>query len=388
MRIMLVTMDYPPPMGGIQVVTKNLEEDLRVAGHEVCLVNFDGRNINNYKSLRPVDFLHSQATRNTNYTWRSLLNPWWLFKPSGYREFVYDNVIYRETNRVRRSFRPDITHIMKPTLYSAIYGCKEPFVVSCHGEEIQDAFPVTYSLHHASAIHCVSQYSRELVKKLGENSDGKIKVIYNSIDVDLYRNTGRTRECSIATCCRLIKRKNVDTIIRALSLLPSEIQKTYRYIIIGDGPERRSLFKLASKIGLQNVSFVGFVSEKAKVGYLSRSRLFVLCPKPFTSAFESNEEGLGISFIEAQAAGTPTLGSNIGGIPEAIGDGGLLVQNAEDPKEIATSIQRLIEDHDLYECLRARGLTRVQQFDRKLIFKQFESLYRDVLVHAGRKRQE
>ena len=59
MRIMLVTMDYPPPMGGIQVVAKNLEDDLALAGYEVCVVSFDGRNTSNYRKVALRDLFSS-----------------------------------------------------------------------------------------------------------------------------------------------------------------------------------------------------------------------------------------------------------------------------------------------------------------------------------------
>lgn len=49
-KILIVTMDYPPPAGGIQIFTYNLEQGLKMLGHEVRVLNFDGRNINNYKN--------------------------------------------------------------------------------------------------------------------------------------------------------------------------------------------------------------------------------------------------------------------------------------------------------------------------------------------------
>ena len=162
MRIMLVTIDYPPPMGGIQVVTKSLEEDLSTAGHDVLLVNFDGRNTNNYSKFMPIDLFPTKATISGGYGLKRVINPIGLFKPFGYRDFVYDNLVYRITNKARKYFKPEITHILKSSLSAAVYGCKEPFVVSCHGSDVHDIFSVRYSLEHAAAIHCVSNYLKEL----------------------------------------------------------------------------------------------------------------------------------------------------------------------------------------------------------------------------------
>jgi phosphatidylinositol alpha-1,6-mannosyltransferase len=105
----------------------------------------------------------------------------------------------------------------------------------------------------------------------------------------------------------------------------------------------------------------------------------VLCPKPYQTDFEGNEEGFGISFIEAQLVGLPVIGSNIGGIPEAVGDAGILVQDPTNPEEIASSIRQILTDKDLYTNLQKNALSRVKNFDRKLIFKQFLCLYKKVL---------
>jgi glycosyltransferase involved in cell wall biosynthesis len=379
MKIMLVTMDYPPPMGGIQVVTKNLEEDLLAAGHKVYLLNFDGRNINNFQKLKQSDFFYTDATRNDYYKLGNLLNPLKLFDPSGYRDFVYTNLIFRETKRARADFKPDITHILKPTLYSAIYDVKEPVIVSCHGEEVQDSFPVSYCLSRASFVHCVSHYSKRLVKRIQPDLIN-IEVIHNSVDLDGIENVKtESKEPMIVSCCRLAKRKNIDGLLRAFALLPKAIATNYSFVIIGDGPEKSSLVELANNLGLCNVIFVGQIGDNEKREYLCRSKLFVLCPVPYRSTFEGNEEGFGISYIEAQAAGLPIVGSNIGGIPEAVGDAGILVQNPEDPQEIASCIQQLLLDKDLYTNLQDSALSRVKNFDRKLIFKQFLRLYQKAL---------
>ena len=55
-------------------------------------------------------------------------------------------------------------------------------------------------------------------------------------------------------------------------------------------------------------------------------------------------EGFGIVYIEAQASGTPVVGSPKGGAPEAVGDGGIVVEDESNPAEVADAVRRLITD--------------------------------------------
>jgi phosphatidylinositol alpha-1,6-mannosyltransferase len=180
----------------------------------------------------------------------------------------------------------------------------------------------------------------------------------------------------------LVKRKNVDTVIRAVSLLPRDIQDNYKLLIIGDGPEKQGLVDLAYRLNLKNVEFLGELFGKRKFEWLCRARIFILCPMSYESNFESGFEGFGIAYIEAQAAGLPVIGTDQGGIPESVGDGGLLVKNPTNPQEIVSCIQKLITDNELYKRYQINALSRVKYFDRKIIFRQFEQVYERALNHV------
>ncbi len=381
MKIMLVTMDYPPPMGGIQRVAKNLEEDLRFSGHEVCLVNVDGRNTSNYRRVRPPDFFPQRVTSNNYYHPSNLLNPLKLMRPSGYRDFVYSNMIYRLASRARSHFRPEITHIMKETLYAAVFNCAEPFVVSCHGWGLRDTFPVRYCLENAAVIHCVSGHLQDLARGILGDGANRSVVIHNSIDLQFFQaQIHRKRENIIITTCRMVEEKNVDSILRAITHLSRTNWGKYRYLIIGDGPELNRLKRLRRKLGLEGVEFLGEIRDKNTLSVLlGRSKLFVLCPKPIVENSEIIEEGFGISFIEAQAAGIPVISSKIGGIPEAVGNGGLFVENPSDPMEIAARIDDVLNDRELYDRLRTNAINRSAAFDRRRTVREFEQIYRKAL---------
>ncbi|MGZ7134804.1 MAG: glycosyltransferase family 4 protein [Methanobacterium sp.] len=98
---------------------------------------------------------------------------------------------------------------------------------------------------------------------------------------------------------RLIKNKNVDTLIKAINLAKDEIPDI-NCLIIGDGPERSKLEELAHELNLQdNINFKGFLeNDKDLISYMKSSKVFVL---------PSTREGFGIVVIEANACGLPVI---------------------------------------------------------------------------------
>lgn len=376
-KILLVTMHYPPPLGGVQIFTYNLEQGLKMLGHEVRLLNFDDRNINIYKKLKLRDFFYTPATLHSFF-----INPFYILenlilKRSGLRHFIDTNLIYRESRMEIDKFKPDIIHLTIPNLYSSVYNCRIPFLVTCHSEEIINIYPVIYSLLHASQIHCVSNFTKSLVLNITPKRKKNIKVIYNAIDLTKF-STGKKyyKRNWIITICRLVKRKNVDNIIKAIKLLPYSILKNYKYIIVGEGPEQKNLEILVKKLSLEKIVFFkGKVSENEKIKLLSNSKLFIMC----STTYANENEGFGISFIEAQAAGIPVIGSKNGGSPEAIGNGGLLVENELNPKEIAKNMELLLTDRKLYNQLVQNIQKRIGQFDIKKNVRKIEKIYKEVI---------
>jgi teichuronic acid biosynthesis glycosyltransferase TuaC len=144
---------------------------------------------------------------------------------------------------------------------------------------------------------------------------------------------GRTRLVSVA---HLVKRKRHDVVLRALALLdPAERPE---YLVVGDGPCRAPLERLASELGVADgVRFLGQLPNPEAVAQAAACDLFVL---------PGVEEPFGVAFVEAMAAGLPAIGSRGEGGPEdiaAAGEGMVLVA-PDDPGALAAEIKRLISD--------------------------------------------
>jgi glycosyltransferase involved in cell wall biosynthesis len=141
---------------------------------------------------------------------------------------------------------------------------------------------------------------------------------------------------------RLVTEKGVDVAIDALQLLKDQgIDRTLT--ICGDGSERAAMERRVRQLELQDrVTFNGWSSSE-ELAVLYREAEVLLVP--------SRHEPFGIVALEALASRCPVVVSNVDGLPEAVGDCGLLVQ-PEDPEALADAAIRGLRD-DVREELQA-----------------------------------
>jgi phosphatidylinositol alpha-1,6-mannosyltransferase len=145
----------------------------------------------------------------------------------------------------------------------------------------------------------------------------------------------------LLTVSRLVKRKGHDLVMKALAQIRPRFPQA-RYAVVGDGPEREALFSLAQRLGLsEHVIFAGSVPDHDLPAWYAACDVFVM---PSRDIAGQPPEGLGLVYLEANAAGKPVIGARTGGVPDAIvhEQTGLLV-DPEDVKALAAAIQRLIE---------------------------------------------
>ena len=166
--------------------------------------------------------------------------------------------------------------------------------------------------------------------------------------------------------------KNIPRLVEAFALLRGELEghPTYndlRLVIIGDVISRYPAVRRAviqSRVE-STVRFLGFVpSETLRVLYAA-AEAFV---------FPSLYEGFGMPPLEAMAAGTPVVASNVTSLPEVVGDAARLV-SPENVFEIARGIRDVLLDQELRESLRQRGRERVQLFHWERTAKETLEIY-------------
>jgi glycosyltransferase involved in cell wall biosynthesis len=149
---------------------------------------------------------------------------------------------------------------------------------------------------------------------------------------------------------RLNLRKNIDNLLRAIPLLRND---EIKLVIVGAVDWKGSNhIKTIEKLGIKNrVIFTGAIYDELGLIY-SLSILF---------CFPSLAESFGLPPLEAMASGVPVVVSNTTSLPEVCGEAGNYV-DPTDPSSIASVINGLLQDEELYAIKRRKGLNQAKKF--------------------------
>lgn len=150
----------------------------------------------------------------------------------------------------------------------------------------------------------------------------------------------------IFTICRLVPRKGVDYAIRGLSSF-LKANRNWIYVIAGEGPHTKELKKCVDNEGLSDgVFFVGNVSDQQKFGLFNLSEVFIM---PNHLMEETDFEGFGISFLEAQYFKNWVIAGKSGGVVEAVDQAsGFFVDFSGDPvAQIEDYINQIAQKENL-----------------------------------------
>lgn len=149
----------------------------------------------------------------------------------------------------------------------------------------------------------------------------------------------------VVSVSRLVPRKGMDTLIDAAVLLAAD----YPDLTVAIAGEGRDSGRLERRIKSTNapVHMLGRVGNVDLPNLYGVADAFVLCCRTRWGGLE--QEGFGIVFLEAAAAGVASVAGHSGGAADAVLDGetGLVVVKPEDPKVLAASLRRLLEDPSL-----------------------------------------
>jgi glycosyltransferase involved in cell wall biosynthesis len=185
---------------------------------------------------------------------------------------------------------------------------------------------------------------------------------------------------------RLVERKGVDVLLRALERLRPE--RDIRLRIVGDGPLRAQLEQRAREYGIAEVvHFLGLVPEAELAAQYAECDVFVL---PAVVDAKGDTEGLGVVLLEALAHGKPVIASAVGGIPDIVMDGstGQLVPPG-DPGALATALRTYHDDPGLAARHAEAGRRHLEErFSWHGIIRRLVDLYGRTIASApaGRAR--
>lgn len=242
----------------------------------------------------------------------------------------------------------------------------------------------------ADAIIAVSQQTkRDLIELYGTPAQ-KIQVIYQGIDPSFvpapaaqitYVQTHYSLRAPdgiarpyLLMVGTLEPRKNHLTAMRALLRLKQAGLPHCLLIVGGEGWLFEPIREQVTKLGLTaDVHFTGYVPA-ADLPALYGGAACVLQPSLY--------EGFGFPVLEAMACGAPVICSNVSSLPEAAGDGAILVPPLDD-EALATAIQQLISTPALAQQLREKGVQQASQFRWQRCAAETVALYRQIAQQAA-----
>jgi glycosyltransferase involved in cell wall biosynthesis len=256
-----------------------------------------------------------------------------------------------------------------PILVARLYGRKT--VLNYHSGALADhlarrrgtAIPI---MRLADAIVVPSE---TLARTFGSHGLAA-RTLPNAIDLSRFRFRPRPHLRPVFITSRALERRyNVECVLRAFALIQQRTA-TAQLIVAGDGPERSRLERLARELGLQSVSFLGWVPPEDMGELYDAADIYLN---------GSDVDAAPLSLLEASAAGLPIVTTDPGGIRDMVEDGvtGMVVRRG-DHVAMAASAQRLLDDQALADTVVSGAHQRSHDHHWAVARGRWLALYREL----------
>jgi phosphatidylinositol alpha-1,6-mannosyltransferase len=331
-RVLLITPDYPPGAGGIQLMASRL--------------------VGSFRSVAPGVVTRAPVQGTT------VGEPHVVRVPRRGSQLVSVLALNAAAVRIARRHRPDLVLSMHLVCLPAVAVLRRllsaPTVQFLHGQEVTHRPRLARTAIDAAELTvCVSEHTRGLASGLGGKAD-RLVVIPPGVDVPPRFSVAKQPRPTIVTVARLADRyKGHDVMLEAVARLRGHCPDV-QWIVIGDGRLRRELELRAATLGVQDaVSFRGAVDDAERDEWLRRAHVFAM---PSRVPADGGGEGFGIVYLEAGGHSLPVVAGDAGGARDAVVDGetGLLV-DAANPDAVAQALLRLLTDGSLADRMGRAG---------------------------------
>lgn len=240
------------------------------------------------------------------------------------------------------------------------------FSFTGHAADIfRDRSLLAEKLQRAVFVSCISHWHREFYKTIVDRPDQEYPVIRCGVDVSEFAppsdsSAGFLSEPPlILGVGRLVPKKGFDLLLHAVAAVRDQgLQLSCR--IVGDGPEREALHRLAADLDLGDVvTFLGSRPNSEVRKQLRQAAIFVL---PCRTDASGDKDGIPVVLMEAMACGVCAVSGDLPTIRELIDhrENGLLVP-PDDVPALANYLKDLLADPDLRRTMAARARLRIQE---------------------------
>ncbi|MCF7819994.1 MAG: glycosyltransferase family 4 protein [Candidatus Pacebacteria bacterium] len=354
MKVLLITIDYLPSLGGVATYYAKLKKHWPSS-----------------ESLDVLDNSHRELSAETGFL------PWLKAFSSVYKATKKENYDYLLAGQILP---------IGTVCWLLSYILKKPYAVVIHGMDFKFALLKTRKkwlakriLNKADKVICGNIYTADLVKDflLQSSKENKKNKIINKVKVvnpgiepeEALRYLGNKQAIDnlktqydlvdktvLFSLGRLVARKGFDKVLQALSKEKVDF-KDLVYVIAGQGEDKDRLENIAKEVKLP-VIFLENLSNLDKWLWLNLCDIFIMPAREIKGDFE----GFGIVYLEANLASKPVIAGNSGGVKDAVVDGvnGLMV-DPENIEAIARAIVKLQNDNHLRLELGKQGKKRAEE---------------------------
>lgn len=354
-KLLFFSYDFPPLEGGIsrlcdEVVKQFIAKKWDVKALSVKRVMKDGFANSEY----PIEtVMNKRGLRELHSLWK-LMN------------YSKDSLV--------------ITGVWYPEALLVTLAGYKNLVVLAHGNDVMKGKNTVknkilsmlrkWVLRKAKLVICNSHYTEGIIKE--QFPDVNTSVCLLGVDEKRFTPVDNNLEIKkklslpldkkvILTVSRINKYKAHDTVLHALSLLSPIQRSKICYCIAGRGNYLSELKSLALELGVNDcIHWFGFIDEDQLADLYRASDLFVLCTREEKE--QKSVEGFGLVFLEAQACGIPVIGSNQGGIPDAVkdGEGGWIIER-DDSDALSSYFNKLVNDDNMFKEEGIAGRKRIEK---------------------------
>lgn len=360
MKIVHVTIKYPPLIGGMENAVKEIAERTARIGHNVTVITSSCQNSEQLNTNKLLNVIRLWSLRLNRIPVIMPILPFEMLRCIDSKTIVHVHYVLNPfidialvISKLKRA--KIVSHIHIDPLPSGWFGFLNPLykkLIWKHALRLSDVVICPTQDYVNVAEHYRLQRSKCIVVPYGVDTT-RFKHKYSS-DI--------STPVKVLFVGRLGKQKNIPRLLQAFNLFQSKYEAVLH--IVGEGEERHVIEGLVRNNNMSNVIMEGaLVGEKLTDIYAS-SDIFVL-----TSDFES----FGIVNLEAMASGLPIVASDIPGMRNLLEQSALLVKPT--PENFAAAMIRVVEDAHLRRELVSKGSEKMGDYDWDRITEKVIDIY-------------
>ncbi|MCS7014881.1 MAG: glycosyltransferase family 4 protein [Gemmatales bacterium] len=315
------------------------------------------------------------------------LTSWTFMSPSNWKKYW---LMSRQVLDIARNKGVSVVHAgrCQPEGIIALglkYRTGIPYLIYVHGEDVEIAwrcreyrYMVQQVLNSARMLVVNSRFTAGILRHKWKIPSRKLRILHPGVDTDFFvPATWPMSKNRFNVLCpgRLQQRKGQDVLLRAAVLARMHIP-SLKIIIAGDGPDRRLIQELITKLSLQDIVTWIPSPDDRELRRLYWEADVVVLPN---REIDGDCEGFGIVLLEAQACGKPVLCGNSGGTRETLlPDRSGFVRDCSDPRVLAEALIMLYEARNRLASVGQSGSQWVRRmFDWSVLIPKAQNLFRN-----------